>query len=400
MPFFPNIAIPKIGNLDSEKERKQIMEYLYQLNEQLRFTLSNLDEENLSSGLTNTIDAAYTAGTGAVKDIGYINENIHIQKAFSDSLGLAVSNGETSSDVSLTSKDGTMSTINIAMSKMVSTDDLSTSGGAEINGDNITSGTIDNDRLDIEHMELDGDNITSGTIDNDRLDIEHMELDGSNIASGTIDNDRLDIANMELSGSNITSGTIDNARLDVANLEIAGGNITSGTIDNARIDVDNLGVKLLDNAEGTFTELTGTVLDVSGIEIGIPENETLVRINPTGSGVGSIGYGLNYWNEVKSNSFINASSRRYKQDIRDITDADLGNVDDIRPVSFEHKGFTDGKRYVGMIAEEMAETNPAFVFFDRDGRADGIDYAKLTVLLIREVQKLKRRVQELERLHE
>jgi len=378
MPFFPNIAIPKIGNLDSDKERKQIMEYLYQLNEQLRFTLSNLDEENLSSGLTNTIDAAYTAGTGAVKDIGYINENIHIQKAFSDSLGLAVSNGETSSAVSLTSKDGTMSTIIIAMSKMVSTDDLSTSGGAEINGDNITSGTIDNDRLDIEHMELDGSNIASGTIDNDRLDIEHMELDGSNIASGTIDNDRLDIEHMELDGSNIASGTID----------------------NARIDVDNLGVKLLDNAEGTFTELTGTVLDVSGIEIGIPENETLVRINPTGSGVGSIGYGLNYWNEVKSNSFINASSRRYKSDIRDITDAELGSVDDIRPVSFEHKGFTDGKRYVGMIAEEMAETNPAFVFFDRDGRADGIDYAKLTVLLIREVQKLKRRVQELERLHE
>lgn len=44
MPF-TGFSLPDIkdSDLDSEKERRKILEYLYQLTEQLRYVLSNLD---------------------------------------------------------------------------------------------------------------------------------------------------------------------------------------------------------------------------------------------------------------------------------------------------------------------------------------------------------------------
>ena len=53
--------------MDSAKDRKQIKAYLYQLTEQLRFTLSNLDEENFSpGGLSVTALKDFSAETAKV----------------------------------------------------------------------------------------------------------------------------------------------------------------------------------------------------------------------------------------------------------------------------------------------------------------------------------------------
>jgi hypothetical protein len=60
-----DIKMPDIAgaNLDSGKERKAILEYLYQLNEQLQYTLSHISVENLDSELGEIIAKA-TMGDG------------------------------------------------------------------------------------------------------------------------------------------------------------------------------------------------------------------------------------------------------------------------------------------------------------------------------------------------
>ena len=53
-----NFSLPSFddGSLDSKKELKRIKEYLYQLTEQLKFTLMNLDDENLSGEFVESVD--------------------------------------------------------------------------------------------------------------------------------------------------------------------------------------------------------------------------------------------------------------------------------------------------------------------------------------------------------
>ena len=46
---------------DDKKDRQQIKEYLYQLTEQLKYRLNNLDTDNLSSELSEMINSASVA---------------------------------------------------------------------------------------------------------------------------------------------------------------------------------------------------------------------------------------------------------------------------------------------------------------------------------------------------
>ena len=57
MPSF-DMKIPSFSpdDLDDEKQRRRILSYLTALHEQLRYLLNNLDEDNLSDGLTATLD--------------------------------------------------------------------------------------------------------------------------------------------------------------------------------------------------------------------------------------------------------------------------------------------------------------------------------------------------------
>jgi|GEM_PF-1637980 hypothetical protein len=53
----PNIDINTSGSIaDIKKELKIVKEYLYQLTEQLKYTLMNLDDENLSGEFVESVD--------------------------------------------------------------------------------------------------------------------------------------------------------------------------------------------------------------------------------------------------------------------------------------------------------------------------------------------------------
>jgi hypothetical protein len=85
------------------------------------------------------------------------------------------------------------------------------------------------------------------------------------------------------------------------------------------------------------------------------------------------------------------SSRRFKEDIREIADESDGLMS-LRPVAFKYKPEIDptGFAQYGLIAEEVAEVYPDLVVFDRDGKPETVRYHLVNALLLNEVQKQRR----------
>ena len=210
--------------------------------------------------------------------------------------------------------------------------------------------------------------------------------------------------------------------------QIDGGRITTGMVAAARIDVDNLYVKHLSAADGTFSgtlnavngTFTGTLqaasgtfssldaaggyvhfgydyISVYGVEIGwIPRIASQICIVPSGAGVGNVGIGDYYWDQVKANRHPTASSRRYKTNILAATDTDFSDISNVRIVTFNNKNGSDAGRQIGVIAEELYKVFPYAVCLNDAGEPDGVEYGKLSLLAIEAIQKLEKRVKKLE----
>ncbi|RPF45749.1 endosialidase-like protein [Streptomyces sp. Ag109_G2-6] len=95
----------------------------------------------------------------------------------------------------------------------------------------------------------------------------------------------------------------------------------------------------------------------------------------------------------------NTSSRRFKQNIRDI-DIDPEAVLSLRPRIYDRRPKEEGGEYLrdefGLIAEEVAETLPEIVTYDEEGRIDALRYDLLGVALLSVVQDQADRIERLE----
>ncbi len=70
----------------------------------------------------------------------------------------------------------------------------------------------------------------------------------------------------------------------------------------------------------------------------------------------------------------------------------------LRPVTFRYKeqyDAGDGRLQYGLIAEEVAEVYPELVVYDDQGRAKTVVYQQLPSIMLNELQKQHRQVQEL-----
>jgi hypothetical protein len=71
----------------------------------------------------------------------------------------------------------------------------------------------------------------------------------------------------------------------------------------------------------------------------------------------------------------------------------------LRPVTFRyrsHPADPDAKEF-GLIAEEVHEVMPALVVRSANGEIETVKYHELPVLLLNELQKAVRRIEDLER---
>ena len=89
------------------------------------------------------------------------------------------------------------------------------------------------------------------------------------------------------------------------------------------------------------------------------------------------------------------SSRRYKEDIRDMGEASRGLLQ-LRPVTFHYKPEYAGgprTRQYGLIAEEVAAVYPDLVLYDpQTGRPQSVAYHLVNAMLLNEVQKQHRHI--------
>jgi hypothetical protein len=109
------------------------------------------------------------------------------------------------------------------------------------------------------------------------------------------------------------------------------------------------------------------------------------------SATGVCGYGGQYdfYAAGPGTDYGTASSIRWKSDIRPIDEA-LGKVMRIRGVYFNWDSEHGGGHDVGMIAEEVGKVLPEIVAYEENGiDATGMDYGKLTPLLVEAVKELK-----------
>lgn len=240
-------------------------------------------------------------------------------------------------------------------------------------------------------------------------------------------NQSAESVSIDASKINLTGYVTVNSLKAGGTTQIDGGRITTGKVAAARIDVDNLYVKHLSAADGTFSGtlqgVNGTFLgtlqgvsgyfntlstssgavnfytnyiDISGVQIGYAAQYSDVCVVPTGAGVGNIGVGNYYWDQVKANRFAQASSERYKKNILNAADSDFSDIAEIRIVTYENKNGKSG-RQIGVIAEELYKVFPYAVTLDDNGIPDGVEYGKLSLLAIEKIQKLERRVAVLEK---
>jgi len=91
------------------------------------------------------------------------------------------------------------------------------------------------------------------------------------------------------------------------------------------------------------------------------------------------------------------SSRRYKDEIVDMS-AESDVLLKLRPVSFYYRKDLDDThlRQFGLVAEEVAEVAPGLVAYDEDGAPQAVRYHFVNAMLLNEVQKQRRQIEELE----
>ena len=94
------------------------------------------------------------------------------------------------------------------------------------------------------------------------------------------------------------------------------------------------------------------------------------------------------------------SSARYKTDIRDLPEQVISSVLNLRPVVYKSNADADDKTvdWYGLIAEEVAEVDPRLCHYTAIGEEqvpDGVQYERLSVLLLGVVKKLVAEIDEL-----
>jgi hypothetical protein len=90
-----------------------------------------------------------------------------------------------------------------------------------------------------------------------------------------------------------------------------------------------------------------------------------------------------------------SSSARYKDNIKDMASYS-NDILNLRPVVFNYKKHDAESISVGLIAEEVEQTAPQLVVYDKHGIPETVKYQDLIPMLLNELQKMDKRIKELE----
>ena len=146
------------------------------------------------------------------------------------------------------------------------------------------------------------------------------------------------------------------------------------------------------DAGDALTSGNGNVYIGTAVEgMAVEDNHTYIRnINTTNvSGGGTDTVTVNLATGLLGHL---TSSRRYKEDIKPIADASEA-LYRLNPVSYRYKREIDSTQSpaFGLIAEEVAEVNPALVAHNSGGQPESVHYEMINAMLLNEFLKEHRK---------
>ena len=336
-----------------------------------------------------------------------------------DSIELSVSNGSTSSTITLKKDNVVISSQEITMSGLVTFTGLA-NGTTTINGGCIKTGTIDADRLNLTGS------ITFGDLNSSLQD----DIDGAYTAASNAESTANSVSNRvsawtypgstQIDGSSIMTGTVTASTLRGGTVEIltsseseAGYMSVSGASSASyAIDLISNGALRLQASRGTLhlEGGSGAIIDVNAnVDVG-------ADLRPSNDNYLYLGTAALRWREVyAATGTIQTSDRNFKTDI----DYDMSRYgaffDALRPASCKYIDGTSGRRHIVMVSQDVEQelidsglTSMDFAGFvkspmtDEDGNEINgqyryfLRYDEFIGLLIWQVQELKKRVAQLE----
>lgn len=398
--FTAEISAPDLDEVDDEYPYKSLEERQYDRElARTRSLISKSSEEILLQV------------EGIAEDLEGQMSSISVKL---DSITLDVTNGSTSSAISLKAGDVTISSEQIQMSGLVTYSGLS-GGTTTIDGACIKTGTIDTDRLNLTGSITFSD-LSSGVQSdiNDAQSTANSAYSLANTANNTANNTENKVAAWSyrgttyIDGSKIQTGTVEASILRGGTVELlASGGTTIGSIEITST-MTGVGLEFVTNRGGIrMTSAGNWWVDASGGSFGLSGSRFSFNMDimPNANNGASLGTSEFRWNDIwATNSNIQSSDRNIKKDIQYGLSEYDALFDALRPVSYKFVDGTSGRTHMGIIAQDLEESLnelgistqdcAAFVKAESDNPdMPGYDYAvrygEFVPLLIYQVQKIK-----------
>lgn len=357
------MSLPNIdeSSLDDAGERRKILEYLYSLNEQLRYVLMNLDESNFSEEFKETLDMT--------SDVAALTQRVEDAEA-----GVVSVRKQTAEGFSQTvRKDQIISAINQSAELVqIMANKINLNGYVSING------AFSIDENGYMHAQ-NGGQIGNWLITQNGLQSSNYSVVLNGLTGA-------------ISGSAISGGSITGAAISggtVSGATVSGSTVVGGTImgasgyfsgilgsQNNGWMFDGYNCTLLQNGVATVT-LNGSTITLSGSYSTIGYGNSYVMNSQFRFGNNVIEcqgqfrpmYSMTYtcgspnylWSAFYAvNGVIQTSDRNRKNSIAEL-DGELCEafLAALKPVSFKMNEGTSGRTHFGLIAQDVEEAMEA-----------------------------------------
>ena len=450
---FPNLN----GNQSTDEKFRLITNYLYMLLEQLRYSMANLGLENFNekgfddivnlitdpvyvqledvegnvASLTITAEQLTSRMSDAEGNISTLQQtsnsfrtqitdlqgNVSTLQQTSQSLStritdaegnissltqtvngftLSVSNGTASSVIRLLANGIQMSSQTIQFTGVVTFSDLAGNGTTVINGNNITTGTISANRLDLTGAITFND--LSNEVYNNITDAYDLAQEAQNTVGGWVYP-----GSTYIDGGMIMTGTVSASNLrggSVGILNSRGTEIGYFTVGSST----STGIQLVCGGNLYFESASCGIL-MTGTRIGVECNS----FYPSGYAADLGSSSLGMWDEVYAyTGEIQTSDQNLKHDIESLPDKYLTLLDNLRVKRFKLNSGKSDRYHVGFIAQEVkAAMDAAGVApgefggwcLDTDEEGNEIQMLRMgeiLSILLAKIQNLEQRISALE----
>ncbi|MBE6718058.1 MAG: hypothetical protein E7574_02220 [Ruminococcaceae bacterium] len=281
-----NVTLPSLSEISDRHNFEKIKGYLAILHDQLQYIMLNIDDDNLSDSLSQTINTAYDNAKLANETIISLDDKLSKTTQTAEKINWFIKDSNSSTDFALTSYAASLISESVSISGFVKFSDLENSGETIINGANIKTGSISADKLSVSDLSalsayVGGWNISSNSISSTASGKGSIYLNSANSSD-----------DCWLKAYNPSGNTTFSISKD-GSCYINGDYIANGSVTASKIMTDNNSrLDLLNNYNGTRI---GRELYMSSPEINcrLFINSSDILTFDTGTGNSAFSFALN-----------------------------------------------------------------------------------------------------------